>query len=92
MPSFVEGFGLPVIEALQLGTPVVASDLPVYRELVGDIPTYADPLDEPGWERTIMDYMGDSPERARQVEAIQHYKPPDWQSHFTRIENWLSEL
>ena len=42
MPSFAEGFGLPVVEALELGTPVIASDLPVFREIAGDIPTYLD--------------------------------------------------
>lgn len=92
MPSFVEGFGLPVIEALQLGTPAIASDLPVYREIVGEIPTYLDPLDQSGWERAIRDYMADSAERARQVRAMQGYRPPDWQSHFARVEDWLSRL
>ena len=45
MPSFVEGFGLPIVEALQLGVPVIASDLPVFRELAGGILTYLDPGD-----------------------------------------------
>jgi glycosyltransferase involved in cell wall biosynthesis len=40
-----EGFGLPVIEALAAGTPVVASDLPVLREVGGSVATYA-PLDD----------------------------------------------
>ena len=35
-PSFAEGFGLPVIEAMAVGCPVVASDIPVIREIVGD--------------------------------------------------------
>jgi glycosyltransferase involved in cell wall biosynthesis len=41
MPSDAEGFGLPVIEALACGTPVVASDLPVLREVGGTATTYA---------------------------------------------------
>ncbi|HEU0203317.1 MAG TPA: glycosyltransferase family 1 protein, partial [Burkholderiaceae bacterium] len=43
-PSFVEGYGLPLLEALQAGTPVIASDLPVFREIAGRIPEYVDPL------------------------------------------------
>jgi glycosyltransferase involved in cell wall biosynthesis len=39
-PSEREGFGLPVIEAMACGTPVVASDLPVLRELGGDAAAY----------------------------------------------------
>jgi glycosyltransferase involved in cell wall biosynthesis len=41
LPSRDEGFGIPVIEALAAGTPVVASDLPVLREVGGDVVTYA---------------------------------------------------
>ncbi|MBI4434334.1 glycosyltransferase family 4 protein, partial [Candidatus Uhrbacteria bacterium] len=36
-PSLAEGFDLPTIEALALGTPVVASDIPVHREVLGDV-------------------------------------------------------
>ena len=41
LPSRDEGFGLPVVEALSAGTPVVASDLPVLREVGGSVTTYA---------------------------------------------------
>ena len=43
LPSFLEGFGLPVLEALKIGTPVVASDIPVFRELFADAIEYVDP-------------------------------------------------
>lgn len=39
-PSRAEGFGIPVIEALSCGTDVLASDLPVFRELAGDVLQY----------------------------------------------------
>lgn len=42
-PSFMEGFGLPIIEAFRVGTPVVASDTPIIRELYGDAVEYVDP-------------------------------------------------
>lgn len=42
-PTIYEGFGIPVIESLALGTPVTASDLPFSHEVGGDLITYFDP-------------------------------------------------
>ena len=44
MPSLYEGFGLPVVEAMQLGVPVVCSDIPVLREVTGGHARFIDPL------------------------------------------------
>jgi glycosyltransferase involved in cell wall biosynthesis len=44
-PSRHEGFGLTVLEALAAGTPVICSDLPVLREIGGDVPSYVPPGD-----------------------------------------------
>jgi glycosyltransferase involved in cell wall biosynthesis len=42
-----EGFGLPALEALHFGAPLVMSDLPVFRETVGERATFVDPMDVP---------------------------------------------
>jgi glycosyltransferase involved in cell wall biosynthesis len=42
-PTFIEGFGLPPLEAMAFGVPVVCSDIPVIREVCGDAVRYADP-------------------------------------------------
>ena len=92
MPSIVEGFGLPVIEAFQLSVPVVASDLAVYREIAGDIPAYVDPNDISGWEAVVRDLLDDGQERQRQLRAIPLYQPPTWEGHFRKVEAWLPSL
>jgi len=48
-----EGFGLPVLEALALGCPVVASDVPALREVGGEAVRYADPRDQDSMSEAI---------------------------------------
>jgi glycosyltransferase involved in cell wall biosynthesis len=44
-PTFYEGFGLPALEAMAYGCPVITSDIPVMREVCGDAALYCDPHD-----------------------------------------------
>jgi len=86
MPSFAEGFGLPVIEALHLGTPVVASDLPVYRELAGAIPRLLDPTDGPGWLAAVQALNREG------GACVAGWRAPGWDDHFALVEPWLAGL
>jgi alpha-1,2-rhamnosyltransferase len=52
-PSYVEGFGLPLVEAMQRGLPAMGSDIPVFREIGGPFMAYFD-LDDP---QTLVDLM-----------------------------------
>ena len=53
-PSSAEGFGLPVIEALACGAPVLASDLPVLREVGGEAVLYCPVGDVEAWTQTLL--------------------------------------
>ena len=44
LPSLMEGFGLPGLEAMQIGCLVLASDIPVFKEIYEDAAVYFDPL------------------------------------------------
>ncbi|HEU0284275.1 MAG TPA: glycosyltransferase family 1 protein [Sphingomicrobium sp.] len=92
-PSLAEGYGLPLVEALRAGTPVIASDLPVFREIGGDVPDYLDPLDTEAWERAILGYAeADSPARAAQLKRLSGFQAPTWDEHFSRVEAWMGQF
>lgn len=92
-PSFVEGYGLPLVEALADGTPVIASDLGVFRELAADIPDYLSPIDGLGWMRAIEDYAReDSPLRAAQMARMSGWRAPTWEDHFALVDAFLDEI
>lgn len=92
-PSFAEGYGLPLVESLSLGTPVIVSDLPVFHEIAGDIPEYLSPLDGLGWELMIEAYTQiNSATRLAQKDRLKEFVSPTWQDHFKRVDAFLETL
>jgi glycosyltransferase involved in cell wall biosynthesis len=92
-PSFAEGYGMPLVEALSRGVPVIASDLPVFREIAGDVPDYLDPLDGKGWMARIEAFADPvSPLRAAQLKRLAGYSAPTWSAHFQVVEQFLERL
>jgi glycosyltransferase involved in cell wall biosynthesis len=72
-PSLYEGFGLPVLEALAAGTPVLATGEGSTREVGGDVATYADGRDRAAWAEALLRMATDpAAERARVQVAGPH--------------------
>ena len=68
-PSFHEGFGLPVLEAMAAGAPVVASDIPAIREVAGDAAVLVPPGDVQQWTGALEDLLASPSRRAELAEA-----------------------
>ena len=68
-PSLTEGFGLPPLEAMALGCPVVAAPFGALPEVCGEAALYADPLDPDAWSLKIRTVLNDEAVRQSLVSA-----------------------
>jgi glycosyltransferase involved in cell wall biosynthesis len=92
-PSFAEGYGLPLVEALDAGVPVIASNLDVFREIGQGVPELLAPDDVEGWAAAVMAYAApNSPARAAQMERLAQFRAPDWPGHFAQVDAFLETL
>lgn len=91
-PSFVEGWGMPIAEAMTLGVPVICSDIPAHRESAQECAEFLDPLDETAWHRAVLRLIEDdgAVEAARARQA--GYAPASWDEHFRLLEAELEGL
>jgi len=86
VPSLSEGFGLPVIEALACGACVVASDIPVLREVGFQGVRFCAPTAEEDWSRAVHEVLqkGEGVAEATRDEVRARYT---WMAHATVIRN-----
>jgi glycosyltransferase involved in cell wall biosynthesis len=77
-PSYYEGFGWPVIEAMACGVPVVTSSTPAVREATGGISAAFDPDDFVGMSQALVRLLEDPSERQTQVRQGE-----EWARSFT---------
>jgi glycosyltransferase involved in cell wall biosynthesis len=97
LPSRAEGFGLPVIEALACGAPVVASDLAVLRETGGNAAIYCPVGDVPAWCAVVVGLLDEragqaGPDANRRQAAVRHASQFTWRAYAQQMEAIYAEL
>jgi glycosyltransferase involved in cell wall biosynthesis len=92
-PSLAEGYGLPLVEALSLGIPAVASDIPVLREVSQGCAMFCDPTDRQAWTRTILSLRNRSSSVWKAAAAkASEYRSPTSARYFAAIMEFLDTL
>ncbi len=94
MPSFAEGYGLPVREALAAGTKVLASDIPAFREIIGENLQLLSPLDGEAWLSAIRALGARGPEEPQpsgDMSAVDG-KSGGWPAYFDAIGGFLAGI
>jgi glycosyltransferase involved in cell wall biosynthesis len=93
MPSFIEGYGIPVIEAAALGTPIIASTGTVFSDVSQGLATLVHPLDGPGWRQAILAAAAaPSPKLAGSIGPLPGFRPPVESTYFANVRDFLAGL
>lgn len=91
--SFAEGYGLPVVEALELGVPVIAADLPIFREVTRGCATLIATIDGTAWRRAVTGLAdAHSPEAREALRRAQGFPGVDAAIYFERLQAFLQSL
>ncbi len=93
MPSLYEGFGIPILEAMACGVPVISSDSSSLPEVVANAGVLLPPDDEAAWTETINELLHDSARRAKMVGmgAIRAHQFT-WQRAATQLQSIYRNL
>lgn len=83
--SFIEGFGLPPFEALVHGTPTIVSDIPVFREVLGDRVRYAQPSDPEDLARALEATLDDPAPIDANTMSAQFEQTYAWGDHARKL-------
>lgn len=85
-PTFIEGWGMPITEALSLNIPVICSDLEVLRESGQDLAIYIEVGNKDKWKNAILDvyYYND-----KHKSNIESFCPVDWNDHFDCLDHFV---
>ena len=93
MPSLAEGFGLPALEAMAQGTPVIHSESPALREVVGDTGLEVHSSDPRGWATAMTSFVND-PAMSAQLgsNALGRAAEFTWERSATMMRSVYQEL
>ena len=91
-PSHIEGFGIPPLEAIACGTPVIASDIPVLREVLGEVAQFVKLGSPQSWAEAINSLKDSSTINSRLVEGQKLLSKFSWNNAANALERTLLNI
>ncbi len=92
-PSIYEGFGIPPLEAMKCGCPVIVSDIPPHREVCGDAAFYVDPFSVESIREGILKVLRDRDLREKLVKkGSERVKNFSWQKSAWKISKIIDHI
>ena len=93
MPSLLEGFGFPVIEAMACGTPVLSSDRTSLPEIAGDAAMYFNPENEESLADAVRMFLSRPPVRKKMTAlGLKQAKKFSWEKHVKELIEIYSRI
>ena len=89
-PSLTEGFGYPLVEAIQMQVPVICSNLPCFHEIAVHAPIYIDIENQRAWGEKIHEVA--TSDSISNGLAKNPPELPQWQTHFHNIDTILADI
>jgi len=90
--SNAEGFGIPLVEAMRLGTPVVVSDIPIFREIGGDAARFFTPDDPDGLAAQVLALDAPGEWERRSAAALGRAEAYGWDRSAARLLDLMREV
>lgn len=87
-----EGFGIPLLEAMGLGIPVVVSDIDIFHEVAGEAGLFADPDDASAFAAKVRELEEPGEWGARSKQAIERSKHFSWEKSATALADFLRQV
>ncbi|MDF2049051.1 glycosyltransferase family 1 protein [Arthrobacter sp. Cr_A7] len=90
--SRAEGYGLPLVEAMALGTPVIASDIPIFREVGGDAATYVDPASPQQFAEAVAKLQDGERWQEASRRAVSRAREFSWEESARQLVDVAAEI